>query len=340
MSFYFDERIDEEKLEKPLNGKITFIRPFIFAIPSTNEEDGEDGFHMFARSFRTTHNVLSEGWHMHLTDNVVEIDSSYREERVFLRNCECFVSYDLFYDNAMRFLFHSSNRVPAVFFPEDVNFQTPDGFMTKFRDAKEERRIKKIVVYVEIIFPTEYCYRPFKDLSSQLCDEYPPNMEDDFRFAFLKQSDYTIKCPDGEMPAIKWGLNVSSAFMKNHFKDSKSNVLIVEHRIDVIQPIIRYLHSLTFEMPKSFTLDFAQRLLNAIEYFKPVNEKQLTRSIHYALCKKFVEETCDFNHLLRWLPISFRLNFSGLENMICTTIAQKYYFKWHQTFPENVSIFL
>uniref|UniRef100_A0AC35FD90 Uncharacterized protein n=1 Tax=Panagrolaimus sp. PS1159 TaxID=55785 RepID=A0AC35FD90_9BILA len=111
------------------------------------------------------------------------------------------------------------------------------------------------------------------------------------------------------MPALKWGLNVTSGCMKKHFKDSKSNELIVEHRIDVIEPLILYLHS------------------KSIDYFKLVHEKQLTKSIHEALCNKFIEETWNFTQLLRWVSISLRVEFSILEKMICTTIVQKYYFK-------------
>uniref|UniRef100_A0AC35GG26 Uncharacterized protein n=1 Tax=Panagrolaimus sp. PS1159 TaxID=55785 RepID=A0AC35GG26_9BILA len=111
-------------------------------------------------------------------------------EDAFILNCGCFVSYKLFYDNDMRFEFYSSKTVSAVRSPQDNgSFFTPDGFMEKFRNAKAEKRIKKIVVFVEIVIPTKFFYTPFKHLSSskQLCDKYPTNMEEDFRFAFLKQ---------------------------------------------------------------------------------------------------------------------------------------------------------
>uniref|UniRef100_A0AC35GDZ6 Uncharacterized protein n=1 Tax=Panagrolaimus sp. PS1159 TaxID=55785 RepID=A0AC35GDZ6_9BILA len=124
-------------------------------------------------------------------------------------------------------------------------------------------------------------------------------MEEDFRFAFLKQ------------------------------------------RIDVIKPLILYLHSKCFEMPKSFDLDYAERLFKVIDYFELVQENPLshldlfTLTIHEGLCKKFVEETWNFNQLLRWVSISFRMTYCILEDMVSTTIAEKYYFKWHETFPDN-----
>uniref|UniRef100_A0A914PXY5 BTB domain-containing protein n=1 Tax=Panagrolaimus davidi TaxID=227884 RepID=A0A914PXY5_9BILA len=342
MSLYFEERIDEEKLEEPLNGKITFMRPFIFTL---DEED----FHMFlkTRTFRTTHDVLSISWFMNLTDDDVAIGKEIAVlEDAFVPNCACFVSYKLFYDNDMRFGFYSSNRVAALWSAENPTaFITPDGFMTRFRDAKAERRIKKIVVFVEIILPTKFFNAPFKYLSpfKQLCHKYPTNMEKDFRFAFLKKSDYSIKCLDGKMPALKCVLNVTSRFMEKHFAETKDIELIVEHRIDVINLLIFYLHSGCFEMPKSFDFDFVERLLKAIDYFELVPQTMfrssmrgiLTSSMQDSLCKKFVEETCDFNDLLRWLSIALRISFFILGDMICTVIAEKYYFKWHQTFPEN-----
>uniref|UniRef100_A0AC35EZV6 BTB domain-containing protein n=1 Tax=Panagrolaimus sp. PS1159 TaxID=55785 RepID=A0AC35EZV6_9BILA len=86
-------------------------------------------------------------------------------------------------------------------------------------------------------------------------------MIDKALFFVNHSSDYTIKCLDGKMPASKCVLNVTSGFMEKHFKDSKSNELIVEHKIDVIEPLILYLHSKCFEMPKAFDFDYAQRLL-------------------------------------------------------------------------------
>uniref|UniRef100_A0A914Q8S7 Uncharacterized protein n=1 Tax=Panagrolaimus davidi TaxID=227884 RepID=A0A914Q8S7_9BILA len=106
----------------------------------------------------------------------------------------------------------------------------------------------------------------------------------------LGEGDYSIKCSDGySMPALKMVLNVSSYFMHNHFTESKENEFICEHKIDVIKPVILYLHSLCFKMPKSYNLDFVDRLLDAIDFFSPEHRDEIENVIEHSLCNKFVE---------------------------------------------------
>uniref|UniRef100_A0AC35FKU8 Uncharacterized protein n=1 Tax=Panagrolaimus sp. PS1159 TaxID=55785 RepID=A0AC35FKU8_9BILA len=110
-------------------------------------------------------------------------------------------------------------------------------------------------------------------------------------------------------------LNVSSEFMRDHFKESKENEFICEHKIDVIKPVILYLHSLCFEMPKTYDIDFVDRLLKAIDLFDPVHKRQIMQSIHLSLCRKFVEEVPDFESILQWLRIALHYGFLILSNI-------------------------
>uniref|UniRef100_A0A914QCI8 Uncharacterized protein n=1 Tax=Panagrolaimus davidi TaxID=227884 RepID=A0A914QCI8_9BILA len=130
-------------------------------------------------------------------------------------------------------------------------------------------------------------------------------------------------------------LNVSSEFMRDHFKESKENELIVEHKIDVVKPIIIFLHSLCFQMPKSHDLDFADRLLKAIDFFEPEQKEKMDDIISSSLCDKFCNESVNFDQLLQWLQVSIQHQFYCLREMSCTLIANKYFYKWIDTFPPN-----
>uniref|UniRef100_A0A914P9T5 Uncharacterized protein n=1 Tax=Panagrolaimus davidi TaxID=227884 RepID=A0A914P9T5_9BILA len=111
-------------------------------------------------------------------------------------------------------------------------------------------------------------------------------------------------------------LNVSSKFMKKHFKESKENELIVEHKIDVVKHVILYLHSLCFKMPKFYDLDFADRLLKAIDSFEPEHRSSIKDSIHKSLCQKFAaEKPSNFISILHWLRLSIHHRFYILLDM-------------------------
>uniref|UniRef100_A0A914QBW1 BTB domain-containing protein n=1 Tax=Panagrolaimus davidi TaxID=227884 RepID=A0A914QBW1_9BILA len=149
-------------------------------------------------------------------------------------------------------------------------------------------------------------------------------------------NDYSIKCSDGySMPAVGMVLNFSSEFMRKHLKESKENEFICEHKIDVIKPIIIYLHSLCFRMPKSFDIDFVDRLLDAIDFFDPEQRDEIEKVIEESLCNKFVEEPSNFDSILQWFKISLKHELTVLLRMISTLIANKYYFQWDQTFHLN-----
>uniref|UniRef100_A0A914PFT4 BTB domain-containing protein n=1 Tax=Panagrolaimus davidi TaxID=227884 RepID=A0A914PFT4_9BILA len=207
--------------------------------------------------------------------------------------------------------------------------------MARFNDEYQKGKVAKIVIFVEVILPAKFFYRSFDlllhPLNKKICAEYPENFEEDFRFEFLKDSDYTIKCPDGAVPALKMVLNASSKFMHNHFKESKENEFICEHKIDVIKPVILYLHSLCFKMPKSYNLDFVERLLKTIDFFDPEHKSDIKNPIHKSLCQKFAEETPNFDSILQWLRIAVQYRFIHLLDMFCTVIANKHFHKWYDT---------
>uniref|UniRef100_A0A914QEP5 BTB domain-containing protein n=1 Tax=Panagrolaimus davidi TaxID=227884 RepID=A0A914QEP5_9BILA len=222
-----------------------------------------------------------------------------------------------------------------------LHSEIPHGFLTRFYNAFQNRTALKAVIFFEITTSEKLFNRPFEHplhpLNKKTCEEYPKAMENDFRFEFLKNSDYTIKCPDDySMQAIGMVLNFSSEFMRKHFKESKENEFICEHRIDVIKPIIIYIHSLCFQMPKTYDLDFVDRLLEAIHFFELENESDIKKSIHKSICQKLVEEPSNnFHSVLQFLSIAIKHGFKSLCNMCSALIANKFYQQWEQTFPPN-----
>uniref|UniRef100_A0A914R9C5 Uncharacterized protein n=1 Tax=Panagrolaimus davidi TaxID=227884 RepID=A0A914R9C5_9BILA len=218
-------------------------------------------------------------------------------------------------------------------------FKTPEGYMAKIMDAINKKTIRRMVIFIELHLPTKYFYRPFEKPTSYLlrsfCDEYPEDMTKDCRFGFMNKSDYSIKCPDGSISCRRIVLNLTSKLMRKHFAETKDTEMVVEHSIDVIKPVVTFLHSLCFQMPKFYDLDFAKRLLKAVDFFEPEQITNIQSSIHQSLCKKFVSEIHDFDSILVWTSIAFQNSLPELENMVSLEIVSKYYFKRQRLFPEN-----
>uniref|UniRef100_A0A914PDN6 BTB domain-containing protein n=1 Tax=Panagrolaimus davidi TaxID=227884 RepID=A0A914PDN6_9BILA len=333
MSLYFEERINEQEEDDPEDDMITFIFPWIFELPPLNENN-EDRRYICAEEIITSYNVSAFKWHLELRNDTFITYPFYG----YLWDQTCNVSYNLYSDNEMQNELYSSPKISAIFDTESAEYCTPNGFLTKFNNAYQKREIAKMVIFVELILPAEIFLRPF-DLPMPFLNEdmeYPEDIENDFKFEFLKDSDYSIRCSDGySMPALKMVLNVSSKFMKKHFKELTENELIVEHKIDVVKPIIIYIHSLCFKMPKSFDIDFADRLLKAIDFFEPEQKEKMDDIINSSLCDKFCKESVNFDLLLQCLQVSIQHQFYHLHKMSCSLIANKYYYKWIDTFPPN-----
>uniref|UniRef100_A0A914PBU6 BTB domain-containing protein n=1 Tax=Panagrolaimus davidi TaxID=227884 RepID=A0A914PBU6_9BILA len=306
----------EQKADDALMDKIIFTYRWNLTPPSRDDDDDEDDDdeHEFDKMERmiTSYNVTTMKWQLHLINDHLNV----RYQGSLVTNGICNVSYKLFCDNNMEIELYSSPVTSVVSTGQRSNiiFFTPDGFMDELKDACKTGAVEpntmpsKIVIIIALLLPTKIFFRPFDlplhPLNKKICEKYPIDLEKDFRFEFLNDSDFSIKCPDGTVPALKMVLNVSSKFMHNHFKESKENEFVCEHRIDVVKPIIIYLHSLCFQMPKTYDLDFVDRLLKAIDFFDHVNNRQIFQSIELSLCQKFVEEVPDFEPILQWLRIA------------------------------------
>uniref|UniRef100_A0AC35G5W2 Uncharacterized protein n=1 Tax=Panagrolaimus sp. PS1159 TaxID=55785 RepID=A0AC35G5W2_9BILA len=190
-------------------------------------------------------------------------------------------------------------------------FKTPEGYMIKIMEAVNKKIIRRMVIFVELHLPTKYFYRPFEKPTSYLlgsfCDEYPEDMTKDCRFGFMNKSDFSIKCPDGSIPCRRIVLNLTSKLMRRHFAETKDIAMVVEDSldvlmrrhfaetkdvemvvedsIDVVKPVVTFLHSLCFKMPKFYDLDFAKRLLKAVDLFEPEQISNITSSIHHHFAK-------------------------------------------------------
>uniref|UniRef100_A0A914RDU5 MATH domain-containing protein n=1 Tax=Panagrolaimus davidi TaxID=227884 RepID=A0A914RDU5_9BILA len=339
MSLYFEERMNEQKEDAP-NDKIVFTFPWILRRADLGRHFITKPTSYVSRFITTGYKFGAMEWGLQLTSNYFCVDSGRNHPSEFVAsNSICNVSYTLFSDDAMRFELYSSPTVTAPFThiqETDANYsalKTPNEFMTKLKDAFQKEQFAKIVIFVELQIPSKYFLPPFG--RKKCCIEYPANFENDFKFGFLKYIDYSIKCPDDSVPALKIVLNQSSKFMEKHFMESKESELTVEHGIDVVKPIIYFLHSSYFQMPKSYNLDYVDRLMEALGFFEPVHERSAILSIQESLCQNFAKEPLNFDSILRWIKTSIRYKFDDLFDMIFATIINKYYYKWIETFPTN-----
>ena len=102
MSLYFKERSDEQK-EDPEYDKIVFTHSWSLRTPAFRE----DGYFAVKRDIITTYGFDSTEWDIVFFDGDIRVETHhpYRHESTRVWNGTCFISYSLFYDNDMRFLY-------------------------------------------------------------------------------------------------------------------------------------------------------------------------------------------------------------------------------------------
>uniref|UniRef100_A0AC35GXB8 Uncharacterized protein n=1 Tax=Panagrolaimus sp. PS1159 TaxID=55785 RepID=A0AC35GXB8_9BILA len=335
MSLYFDERICEQIID-PENDIITFTYPWIITIPTN---DAPDALRLTSR-FSTNFENGEAGWYgilCHDKIGVHSIATYYNGNGLFrVWNGLCFITYILYSSNELHSEFYTSPKIELIPTPNRDSFKTADGEMAKFSEAVGDKKVSKIAVFIELWLPSRLFYRPFERSSLFLgethCFDIPDDVEHDFRFTFLTANDFAIRCPDGEMPCSS---HLSSKYMRNHLMGkTRSDEFLTEHLMDVVKPIVIFLHSLCFKMPETYDLNYAKRLLKAIKFFNPQEKYKITATIHQSLCKKFVQETHDFKSILQWVSIASQNELPELQNMLSAIIVNKYYFKWQEIFPE------
>uniref|UniRef100_A0A914Y1H5 Uncharacterized protein n=1 Tax=Panagrolaimus superbus TaxID=310955 RepID=A0A914Y1H5_9BILA len=199
MSLFLDERIEEQIID-PVNDQITFTYPWIIAIPLTTEAVAadDDGIRITNR-FGTNYENGEAGWFGMLSTDKIGIHSitSYHNGNGSFRvwNGTCFISYILYSTEELHSEFYSSPKISMIPTPNRDSFKTPDGAMTKFAEAYVQKKLTKIIVFIELLLPAKFFYRPFERNSMFLkhkhCFDFPDNFEDDFRFDFLnKRKDF------------------------------------------------------------------------------------------------------------------------------------------------------
>uniref|UniRef100_A0AC34EZC6 BTB domain-containing protein n=1 Tax=Panagrolaimus sp. ES5 TaxID=591445 RepID=A0AC34EZC6_9BILA len=335
MSLYFAERV-EEHIEDREKDKIVFTFPWMLNIngPVNMDEDSSVG-----ESITTSYKMETTSWDIYLKNN---------NKTILLRNADgedcngrCFFSYTLYYDSEMRFEFFSSSRIQLNETINEFGFQTPDGYMSKFVEAVNSKKISKLVLFIEIHIPAKYFYhhRGFEDLERkskiEINDKIPDDCENNLRFEFMKNSDFTFECLDGTLPAQRVVLFTSSFTMRNHLLACRQNGGKVKYTVAVLKPIITFLHSLCIQLPESYDLEYAKNLLHAVNFFDPIRKTDLIEKLNELLCQKFAKENHNFHSLLQWLSFACEYFTFGLSDMIIALIANEHYFKWQDTFPET-----
>uniref|UniRef100_A0AC34FZ20 Uncharacterized protein n=1 Tax=Panagrolaimus sp. ES5 TaxID=591445 RepID=A0AC34FZ20_9BILA len=286
-------------------------------------------------------------WNMSLRtgfDTIIINNRAYQEW-----NGRCYISYTLYYDTEMRFEFFSSVRTRM---DETIDqygirriFETPEGYMARFIEAANNNRFLKCLIFVELHLPIKYFNQPslikkfigYED-EIEISDKIPDDIENEFKFEFLKNGDYTFECLDGTVRAQRIVLFLSSRTMRKELSSqSHYPVGTILYTVDVIKPILIFFHAYCFKLPDSFTLDYIDQFLKAIEFFEPSRKRAMKNIVEERLREKFAKEKHDFNSILLWLTFSCKWNCfrRGLTNTILTFIANEYYFKWQHTFPET-----
>uniref|UniRef100_A0AC34FG91 Uncharacterized protein n=1 Tax=Panagrolaimus sp. ES5 TaxID=591445 RepID=A0AC34FG91_9BILA len=206
----------------------------------------------------------------------------------------CYISYTLFYDSEMRFEYFSSTRIKIEEYETDEKFQTPDGYMARFIEAANNKKFSKCVIFIELHLPLKYFYQPyFKRIytyQSGIIDKFPDDYENDFRFEFLTNGDYTFECLDGTVLAQRIALFTSSDTMEKQLSSPRHYpVGIVKYTVDVVKPIMIFFHSHYLKLPESFDLEYIDRLLHAIEFFKSYRKLDMIKKVEEVLCEKFAK---------------------------------------------------
>uniref|UniRef100_A0AC34G5E5 BTB domain-containing protein n=1 Tax=Panagrolaimus sp. ES5 TaxID=591445 RepID=A0AC34G5E5_9BILA len=244
-------------------------------------------------SFTTSYKAGTTQWNICLkTDyNAIVVKNVNDEEW----DGSCFISFTLYYDAEMRFEFFTSTKIEMDEGGFLEKFSTPEGYMAKFIEAANNKKFSKCVIFIELHLPTTYFYEPTYERElhpdiSNIIDELPDDYENDFRFEFLKNGDYTFECLDGTVLAQRIVLFLSSETMKNQLSSQfHHSVGIVKYTVDVIKPIITFFHSLCFKLPDSFNLDYIDRLLSAIEFFEPHQKGEMIKQIKEVISEKLVK---------------------------------------------------
>uniref|UniRef100_A0AC34FAI7 Uncharacterized protein n=1 Tax=Panagrolaimus sp. ES5 TaxID=591445 RepID=A0AC34FAI7_9BILA len=301
MSLYIQDRVKEQESDDIRSDKkVVFTKPWIINFPIQIQNPDEVNNEEVAAEtyFKTSYKMSSTSWNVYLKNDYTKI---------FVKNAcyekwkgDFFISYTLYYDAEMRFEFFSSTRTQMIVKRSEQGvgkmFQTPKGYMTRFIEAANNKKFSKCVISIEVHLPIKYFLQPsFKrDIfgsENEISDKLPDDYENDFRFEFLKNSDYLFECLDGTVPARRRVLFISSDTMRKQLSSpSHYPVGTVKYTVAVVKPIMIYFHSECFKLPESFNFEYIDRLLHAIEFFEPSLQKEaMITKVEEVLCEKFVK---------------------------------------------------
>uniref|UniRef100_A0AC34F8K8 Uncharacterized protein n=1 Tax=Panagrolaimus sp. ES5 TaxID=591445 RepID=A0AC34F8K8_9BILA len=191
---------------------------------------------------------------------------------------------------------------------DNFTFETPNGYMTKLVQAIESKNVLKMVVFIELHLPTKYFYQSSterskeqdKDLNEDAENLIHNTVEHDLKQESVKGRDLTFECLDGTVSAQRNVLIASSVTMKNQLSSSSNqNVGTIPYTVAVLKPIISFFHLLCFELPDTYSLEYAKEVINAIEYFAPVKTDKLKQKLLKSICQQFAKERNMENPLYR-----------------------------------------
>uniref|UniRef100_A0AC35F0S1 BTB domain-containing protein n=1 Tax=Panagrolaimus sp. PS1159 TaxID=55785 RepID=A0AC35F0S1_9BILA len=354
-ALYFEEAVAERALE-PVAGNISFTFAWVIRVPNIDTDP-----RMIQTSFGTNYKAGSCEWNVQLRlrnspFSLLGLDRHGRHRSMSqahilvetARNTKilgglCNIAYTVYHDDEMRYELYSSTKVAAIpsagMITDGLRFRTPaGGYIEKLTNAFKKHEGKRIAIYIEMVLPSKFFLRHFEEssvFSKKKLPKYPADIEDDFRFDFIENGDYTIKFSDGgELKANRQALYLSSLYFRNFLPSSRSKEFNCHHSIDAVKPIIWYFHCLSFEMPEAYELDYVQKIMDAIEFLDPVSKIDLMNGVHRALCQKLANESSpEFDMVLQMASIANKHRFQELKYMACSLLANEFYGKLKATFP-------
>ncbi|KAH7728929.1 hypothetical protein AAVH_03302 [Aphelenchoides avenae] len=171
-----------------------------------------------------------------------------------------------------------------------------------------------------------------------LPDALPENAAMDRRFRTLALcSDYTIRCNGGSVTASSLVLLLRSAYFKRLLlhpssADSQAHSHYLGYPVDVVSPLVTYLHTDTFGLEPTVPLRSVQEMLKLIDELEPVEMRKLKNGIAAYVHRQFETNNSNVHDLALIAAIALQLPFERLAICALKLIANDHYIAFKEQY--------
>uniref|UniRef100_A0A7E4V6N9 BTB domain-containing protein n=1 Tax=Panagrellus redivivus TaxID=6233 RepID=A0A7E4V6N9_PANRE len=341
---------------KPLN----FVYNWVITVPSLDQARMPLSTH-----FSTTYGLGSTDWNVHLKHRAMVNSFLHRNRaeptssgsHVIIETArsakmltgKCWIQYSIFSDEDMGVRTFESAKMQAVgtetFLNEGLRFRTPmtENFFDRFASTYKTKPGYKIHVNIELCLDIKYFIKGYESTTiflNRFMKPFPVDVDSHFLFSFLKNHNFTINCADGvQVYADKRSIYLTSAYFRNMEDFDKLSEINTHFTSDVVRPVIWYLHSLCFELPKDCTLEYVRKVMRYVEIVNPANKLDIQACIHRSLCLKAAQNIDNYPLLVELAELSAPSRMMELKQIVCTVIADRYYERFKNDFPDgNINV--